>query len=90
MHVNPNSGPECAPDVPSRQRALCRRPGQCKPLFDLATSLDTAVEQTPALRADRVNCARKLVRDNSYPSEELINKLSALLAIHIGSNDTSE
>ncbi len=76
--------------VPSRTTARAPLLGQDNLALTSTDSLDTALAQTPAVRAEKVAEAKKLVLDTSYPPEELINKLSALLASQINPNNNSE
>ena len=49
-----------------------------------AAALDRALADTPDLRADRVERARELIRDVSYPPEETIQRIASLLATNLG------
>ena len=58
----------------------------------LATSdtLNQALEETPETRADKVAEAKGLLQNGSYPPAVIIQKISALLAIHINSQDAAD
>ncbi len=90
MRVNPNSETSVVAGNPNRPAARPARIGQDETSLTAADRLDKALAQTPEVRADRVAEAQKLVRDVSYPPEELINKLSALLASHLDATEKPE
>jgi Anti-sigma-28 factor, FlgM len=88
MRVNPNTETPVVAGTPSSPAAPKPRLGQDK----LALSSDTispALEQTPEVRADKVAEAKALLQNGSYPPAVIIRKISALLAIHVNSQDTS-
>ena len=90
MRVYPNSDTSAVTGIPNRPAARPALLGQDKTSLAAAEQLDKALAQTPEVRAEKVAEAQKLVRDVSYPPEELINKLSALLASHLDAADKSE
>ncbi len=89
MRVNPNSEPLGVTGSPNRASARVPRLDNDETTLVSAQRMDTALAQTPAVRAEKVAEAQKLVRDVSYPPEELINQLSALLASHFDSTNQS-
>ena len=87
MRVNPNSE---TPEVSGAATQPTRRPARLEQDQLTVTSsekLSQALEATPAVRAEAVAQARALVRDTSYPPQELINKLAALLAVHLSTTE---
>ena len=90
MRVNPNSNTSSVEGVPTRTTAQAPRLGQDNLAPTSTDRLDIRLVQTPDVRAEKVAEARKLVLDASYPPDELIDKLSALLATHINPKNNSE
>jgi hypothetical protein len=90
MRVNPNSETSGVVGVPSRTTARTPRLGQDNLALTSTDRIEASLAQTPAVRAERVAEAKKLVLDSSYPPEELINKLSALLASYIDPKNNSK
>ncbi len=90
MRVNPNSEPTGITGILSRAAARAPRLGQDETTLASAERLDWGLAETRAVRGEKVAEAQKLVRDVSYPPDELINKLSALLAGHFDSTNESE
>lgn len=81
MRVNPNS--EASAVSAASNRSVVREPrlGQDKLALTTSESLNSALQQTPEVRAEKVAAARALIQDGSYPPEVIIRKISALLAI---------
>ena len=52
-------------------------------LFDGAAKLEMGLKETPAVRPDVVARARELISDPSYPPQEMVRKISLLLAMHM-------
>ena len=90
MRVNPNSDTTAVTRIPSRASARTPRLGQDETSLAAADQLDKALAATPAVRDEKVAEAQRLVRDVSYPPEELVEKLSVLLASHLSKTDKSE
>ena len=85
MQVSPNHG--SGPVSRTWLKAPSSAPGGTKAdtvRFDGAAALDRALADTPDLRADRVERARELIRDVSYPPEETIQRIASLLATNLG------
>ena len=80
MRVNPNSEPLGVTRVPSPVVARDTRLEADQQSFASAETLSRALEQTPAVRTDKVAQAQKLVTDPAYPPLELIKKIAALIA----------
>jgi hypothetical protein len=74
--------PDAAP--PPAQRL----PGSSNPTnteFRAAAALDRALESRPDIRPERVQEAKLLVGQPTYPPRETIQKLASLLAMHLDS-----
>ena len=80
MRVNANGGPSNVTGIPSRSPVQSPGLGQDKLVASGADALNTALEQTPAARADSIARARGLVADASYPSAEVVRKIAGLMA----------
>lgn len=52
-------------------------------VFDSAEALNKALDTTPGVRPEVVARARAVVDGSSYPPRETIQRIAALLAIHI-------
>ena len=59
------------------------KPAEDKVVFTEATSLETALEKTPAVRSEVVERAKHMVGDPTYPPRETLRKIASLLAIHL-------
>lgn len=59
---------------------------EAKVEFKEAAALERTLKETPEVRSDEVERAKKLVADASYPPREAIQKLSTLLAIKLSSD----
>lgn len=84
MRITPNNG---APELSGVASSTARRPVRLEQdnlTLTAADTLSQALEATPAVRAEKVEQAKKLVLDASYPPDVLINKISALFAGHLG------
>ena len=90
MRVNTNSEASAVLASPGRTTAPEPRLGQDKQAFTTTESLNRSLEQTPAVRADKVAEAKALIEHGSYPPAVIIRKISALLAIKIDPQDYSE
>lgn len=58
--------------------------------FAGSTGLARALEDIPAVRADKVAKAKALVTDPSYPNEAALSRVAGVLADHINSPDQPE
>jgi anti-sigma28 factor (negative regulator of flagellin synthesis) len=90
MRVNTNSEASAVSATPARTAVPEPRLGQDKLALTTTESLNRSVEQTPAVRADKVAEAKALIEDGSYPPGVIIRKISALLAIKIDSQNNSD
>jgi hypothetical protein len=88
MRADRNSETSGLTGIPSRTTTQAPDRGRSDLTLSTADRLGMALAQTPAGRAEKVMEARKLVRDVSYPGQELIDKLSAFLAFHMDSKRT--
>lgn len=57
------------------------------PAFSKSEALETALRQTPDLRADVVAKSKELVADKTYPPVETIKKIAVLLAQNMPSEE---
>jgi hypothetical protein len=90
MRVNSNTETWGVTGVPSRTPAREPRLEQDKVSLTSTEALNTALDNTPPVRGEKVEQARKLVQDTSYPPQVLIRKLSALFADKIKQPDAPE
>ena len=81
MRVNPKGDLVGITGTPSQTGSGNPRLGADKLSITTIDTLNRALEQTPAARADKVAQARRLVADAAYPPTVLIRKISALFAI---------
>lgn len=89
MRVNPNSEP-----LSGNALGVTRTPSQIgaretrleveKSSLTTAEGLNSALAQVPATRAEKVAQAKLLIEDAHYPPLELIQKISSLIARHVG------
>lgn len=80
MRVNPNSEPLDITRAPGPVEARNPRLEADQQSFASAESLSRALEQTPAVRSDKVAQARLQIADPTYPPLELIKRISNLIA----------
>lgn len=90
MRVNSNSEASAVSATPGRTTAPEPRLGQDKLAFTTTESLNRSLEQTPAVRADKVAEAKALIQDVSYPPEVIIRQISTLLATKLSSQNKAE
>ena len=50
--------------------------------FTSTATLESQMNNVPAVRADKVDMAKTLLTDPKYPPTELLNRIADLLAIH--------
>ena len=65
-----------------------RTPGHSEPAnteFRAAAALERALERRPDVRTERVEEAKNLVGQPSYPPQETIRKIASLLAMQLSS-----
>lgn len=48
--------------------------------FDYTQALEQTLKETPSVRPEAVNRAASLLADPGYPSDEVLNRVAALLA----------
>ena len=90
MRVNPHSETPISTGITNRAPVQEPRLEQDKVMLDTSEKLSQALQATPEVRADQVERAKSLLQDASYPPEILVRKLSALLAIHMESQKSTE
>ena len=90
MRVNPNSGPSELTGTASRATAQSPSLGQDQLALSGADALNSALDQTPAVRQDKVAQAKELLGDTTYPPDEVINGLERLLGLKINESQQSQ
>jgi hypothetical protein len=90
MRVDPSNDIVNTTGIPGPAAGTALGFGQDRMALNRADALNRALEQTPAVRADKVAQAKDLMQDGTYPPLELIRRISALLAIHIQSPPSPE
>lgn len=86
MRINPNSEPLGVTITPAQTEARVPRLEADKLSLDTSEKLNRALtflEQAPAMRAEKVAQAKRLIADISYPPPELIHRISALIALGV-------
>jgi hypothetical protein len=51
-----------------------------KAAFQSSEALDRAWQGTPEVRSEKVAQAKALIQDSSYPSDEVVSRIAALIA----------
>jgi len=83
MQVNSISSHGVSSPCPEqRAAALTSPPGPDQAEFTKSHSLDRLLEESPEVRAGEVGRAKVLASSVQYPPEELIDRISNLLARH--------
>ncbi|HYG34151.1 MAG TPA: hypothetical protein VEC99_05175 [Clostridia bacterium] len=81
MRVDPNSRTtELTGFRHLAAKAQKPRSGEDKVEFSVAEKLDRSLEAVPQVRAEKVEQARALVMDKSYPSKETLGRVARVLA----------
>jgi hypothetical protein len=83
MRVNPNSDLGGVTRMPIQTGAGDPRLGADQQSFTTTESLTRTLAQTPESRSERVEQAKNLVDDSTYPPPELIRRIAVLLAMDI-------
>jgi hypothetical protein len=68
-----------------RSPAVARASGATDP-FASSTALESALKSLPDSRPEAVDHARELINDPSYPSADVVKKLSGFLADKLTAN----
>jgi anti-sigma28 factor (negative regulator of flagellin synthesis) len=71
----------------SRAAARQARVRQDSPALSASEKVNRTLEQTSAVRPEKVARAKALVADGDYPSEADLGKVADLLAQHLGTGD---
>jgi len=84
MHINPShhSDPVGQTEL-VRRSAATPRPVADGASFERSHALSHSLANTPEVRQEVVERARRLIEDTSYPPPEAINKIADLLAIKL-------
>jgi hypothetical protein len=84
MHVNPShhSDPVGQTEL-VRRSAATPRPVADDTSFERSAALNRSLADTPEVRSEVVERARRLIEDSSYPPPEAINKIADLLAMKL-------
>jgi hypothetical protein len=90
MRVNPNSELPSATGIPPRSPTPAPGLGRDQLTVGSTDDLNRALQQTALARPDEVARATGLVQDVSYPSMEVIDDISGLLALHLNTPDPSQ
>lgn len=90
MRVNPNSGPTSVTQASPRPTGQPPSLGQDKLALNAANALNNALDQTPAVRPDKVAQAQSLISDKTYPPDEVIDGISKLLGAKIAGQKPSD
>jgi hypothetical protein len=80
MRVSPATEASNVAKPSHRPAAQAPRLGEDELALGAAQTLDRALENAPAARADKVAQAKALVADASYPSEAVLDRVAGLLA----------
>jgi hypothetical protein len=90
MRVNLNSELPSATGISPGLPAPAPGLGRDQLTLGPTDNLNRALQQTALARPEEVARATSLVRDASYPSTEVIDSVSALLARHLSTPDQSQ
>jgi hypothetical protein len=90
MRVNPNSGLSEVTGTPRQTTAQSPSLGQDQLALSSADALNSALDQTPAVRPDKAASAKRLLSDTTYPPDEVINALARLLAVKLQASQQSQ
>ena len=84
MQINPNSNigpiPSSRPSSPQPREVQAPTDGVA---FGDTESLNLALSEVPESRNDKVESAKKLIADATYPPPETIRKIADLLAANL-------
>ena len=89
MRVNPNSGPSSVTETSKRSAVQSPSLGQDKLALNAASALNDALQQTPAVRPEKIVQAQNILGDTSFPPDEIIRAIARLLAANMGGQDNS-
>ena len=91
MEVNLNvksAGPAVA-NVAPQTRVKTLSGNSDAPQFSAAAALNESFGETPDIRPEAVDKARRLISQSSYPPAETVKKIAVLLAFNISREDQS-
>jgi hypothetical protein len=82
MQVNPSHHSDPVGHTEHVRRAGANpRPAADGTAFERSAALNRSLANTPEVRPQVVERARRLIEDTSYPPQEAINKIASLLAM---------
>jgi hypothetical protein len=85
MRIDPKNEPSALASAALATRTKAQKPvtAQDQPAFEGTERLTRALAEIPLVRADKVAMAKNLIKDPSYPSNAVLEKVSNLLANNI-------
>jgi len=82
MHINPSHHSDPIGQTEQvRRSGTSPRPAADGTAFERSAALNRSLANTPEVRQQVVERARRLIEDTSYPPQEAINKIADLLAM---------
>lgn len=82
IEFNPSRAIQNGANQPVSRREVTRAPEE-KASFDNASALERDLKSIPLVRPEMVQRARALYNDVKYPPDEMLDRISSLLAMHI-------
>jgi hypothetical protein len=84
MEITPNSSVRLTTHtLVSQAKALPPQRGADTAVFDSAEALKQTLQATPLVRPEMVARARQYIGDPQYPPEEIVQRISVLLAMNL-------
>ncbi|SPE62315.1 hypothetical protein SBV1_810017 [Verrucomicrobia bacterium] len=80
MRVNPKIEPTGVAGSTGPKAVAAPRLGRDQATLSAADALNAALDQTPAVRADKLAQAQNKVADDSYPPSQVVRQVASLLA----------
>jgi hypothetical protein len=92
MEVNPNTGTSAAQSVTAKPLVTppVKAVAADSASFRQADAVNSALQQTPDVRADAIAKARTLVSDPSFPPLSMVNAISKLIATKLNQDPPEE
>ena len=82
IEFNPRQYPKPGVSQPVTRQPATSQAQEAAP-FARSQALENAVTQAPTVRPEKVEQARAMIADKSYPPEELVSRIASLLAMHV-------